>query len=251
MTTFDQDKSFIIGVGCQKAGTTTLAKFLKDNGVSFPKKKELHAFQNHRFTSRREYLSRLGLKRHDSGVFGEFTPNTIYNPTSLWNLSKILPEAKLIVSLRDPVERAFSAYHHAVGIGSVGDDESFHEIVLQSLRGTHRHWVKNILPMGLYGPQVRRLLELFPLEQVHFIDFDRMRSKDSQTTAEDLAKFCSIDLSQPDFIKVNQRSHYASRQLALTQEIDDSTRRLLKDFFAQSNSEVQKLVALDLDWIQN
>ena len=107
-------EDIVIGVGVQKAGTTSLAMYLQANGLQMNSGKELHAFHAVRPLSKQDYLQKLGYS-----LYGEYTPNYLDHPSAIWNLSQILPKAKQIVSWRNPVDRAFSAYLHAVGIGKV------------------------------------------------------------------------------------------------------------------------------------
>ena len=126
----DADKALIVGlgadrpsvdfviVGAQKCGTTALAHFLgqhPDIGMASPS--EVHMFDGPEY-SRRWTRSQIDARyapyfRHcdDELLRGESTPIYMYLPGVVPELKRYNPDMKLIVLLRDPVERAISNYH--------------------------------------------------------------------------------------------------------------------------------------------
>ena len=153
----------IVGAGCQKAGSSSICNFLAANGLVLPGKKELHAFRLRPVVkplTRTQYLGLLRVTNFEQ-VFGEFTPNYLAHPTAIWNLYKAVPEAKILVSVRNPVDRAFSAYTHAVGAGKIRSEISFADAVNSALKGTgHGHWIPGLITEGLYAKGIERLLNL-------------------------------------------------------------------------------------------
>lgn len=249
MEKFESERyQYLVGVGCQKSGTTSIAYFLRRNGILFPKKKELHAFSSYQFVSRSEYLRKMGVGRKP-GIYWEDTPNTIYQPTSLYNLSQILPEAKLIVSFRDPIERAFSAYHHAVGEGKISRKESFTDVVTQLLEGSSRDWVANMVNIGLYGPQVRRLFRLFERSRILIVDFDEIRTDRDSMLSSKIGNFGGFDVSSPEVLQRNERGIYKSKNRAASQSIDDSIRDKLLNFYHESDHELEELTGRRFGWM--
>lgn len=116
--------NFII-IGAQKCGTTSLLEALSAHPhVVPPKVKEPHFFDLnfHRGTSwyRRRFpfatlsTSRPVLQPGRRYMRGEATPYYLFHPLAAQRLASILPEAKLIALLRNPVDRAYSHYQHNV-----------------------------------------------------------------------------------------------------------------------------------------
>ena len=111
-------------VGAQKSGTTALAHFLSQHpeiGLASPK--EVHLFDaphycadwtpeqiDKRYGSRFEHCT-------DARILGEATPSYMFVPEIGRDLQRYNPELKLIVLLRDPVERAISHYYMEKGRG--------------------------------------------------------------------------------------------------------------------------------------
>jgi len=113
---------FII-IGGQKCGTTSLFHYLREHPrVRAPTRKETHYFTTH-FASQRLawYRSLFPTLLHrlvDSRIRTfEASPGYLYNPYAADRIKNLLPNVKLIVSLRNPVDRAYSHYHHSVRIG--------------------------------------------------------------------------------------------------------------------------------------
>ena len=107
----------------------------------------------------------------------------VYHPFALERIAHDMPSVKLVVMLRDPVERAFSAYKHELARGF--ERESFEkalELEDSRLAGeidrmqadpryesvAHRH--HSYRRRGHYAEQLERTFRLFPREQVHVID---------------------------------------------------------------------------------
>ena len=115
---------FVI-LGAQKAGTTTLYTQLSAHPSVMPAlRKEVHAFDaaprpigwyRAFFPRRRAMAARAA--RVGRAVTGEATPFYLFHPAAPARLHAVVPQARLVVIVRDPVERAVSGYHHAVRMG--------------------------------------------------------------------------------------------------------------------------------------
>ena len=115
---------FII-IGAQKSGTTSLYDLIsKHPGVMPPRHKELHYFSTSKYGwGTRWYrlnfptkLEKRILKKklHHQVITGEATPNYILHPNTKKRIKNLIPKAKIIVILRNPVDRAYSHYNHNV-----------------------------------------------------------------------------------------------------------------------------------------
>lgn len=98
---------------------------------------------------------------------GESTPFYLYSSAAHRRIRQQLPHAKLIVVLRDPVERAHSNWTHlwSAGLDPVGD---FVRACAQEERRIEAGWAEfwHYTALGRYGEQLQRLLAVFPREQV-------------------------------------------------------------------------------------
>jgi hypothetical protein len=104
--------AFII-IGAQKAGTTSLYKYLRQHPNIVPAlKKEVKFFDCNYdlgldwYRSHFPYHSKLNGQK----MTGEASPHYLFHPLAARRIANVLPEVKLIALLRNPVERAYSHY---------------------------------------------------------------------------------------------------------------------------------------------
>ena len=103
-----------LGIGVQKGGTTTLQCLLEQHpGAFLPAAKELHYFSLHYALGEDWYRQQFTGAMPDQRC-GEITPYYLFHPAVPSRIQALLPKARLIVLLRDPVERALSQYFHSV-----------------------------------------------------------------------------------------------------------------------------------------
>jgi hypothetical protein len=98
---------------------------------------------------------------------GESTPFYLYSEGAQQRIKALIPEAKLIVVLRDPIERAHSNWTHlwSAGLDPIGD---FVQACAAEDRRIADGWADfwHYLRLGLYGRQIEHLYTVFPPEQV-------------------------------------------------------------------------------------
>lgn len=106
----------VLGIGGMKCGTTSLYHYLTQHPqVGGSRAKELHYFDEQFAKPIRWY--RANFPRRASFVRLECTANYLHHPQAPRRAASVVPDAKLIVFLRDPVDRAYSHYHHSVRAG--------------------------------------------------------------------------------------------------------------------------------------
>ena len=114
-------------LGAQKSGTTTLYELLSRHpGVYLPPCKEVQYFTLESNRNTRWYSAHFQMANANQSC-GEITPYYLFHPAAPLRIRKLIPHAKLIVMLRDPVERALSGYFHSVrhGFESLALEEAF------------------------------------------------------------------------------------------------------------------------------
>src|SRR5690242_4033623 len=114
-------------IGAQRGGTTSLYQYLQVHPFIEPATtKEVHFFDRRFHKGLAWYrghfptaLEKYRADRLHNRLFliGEATPDYLFHPHTPRRVARILPWVKLIVLLRNPVERAYSHYHHAVDLG--------------------------------------------------------------------------------------------------------------------------------------
>lgn len=168
----DHRVNFIIA-GTQKGGTTALHAYLRDEpGVSMSATKELHFFDDEtQDWARPDYGAyHAAFEPADGRLRGEATPIYLYWPNSLERMAAYNPALKIILMLRDPVQRAWSHWKMEYARGA--EREPFAWCIREGRRrlldvepwGFHREF--SYVERGFYGEQLERLYGLFPREQV-------------------------------------------------------------------------------------
>ena len=185
---------FVCGV--QKAGTTSLHAHLSDHcDLSPPGKKELRFFINEDADwSSPDYHWLDTQFSPDDGekLRFETTPEYIFWPPSISRIHRYNSAAKLIMTFRDPFDRAWSEWcmRYSRGEETLPFSSAIREgrkrlIGLSPLALETRIW--SYIERGLYAEQVERVLKYFPREQVLFL------------RAEDLRRPCSFPRAHSQF----------------------------------------------------
>ena len=167
-----------LGIGVQKGGTTTLQRLLEQHPqVYLPPRKELHYFSLNFSKGEAWYRQQFAEAQPDQSC-GEITPYYVFHPQAPARIQALLPQARLILLLRDPVERALSQVAHSMRLGLepleleqalAAETERLEgaETVLAQPNGRHRsHQEHSYLARSRYELQLRRWLALFPKEQI-------------------------------------------------------------------------------------
>tara|TARA_B100000674_G_scaffold60527_1_gene42003 strand:- start:423 stop:1154 length:732 start_codon:yes stop_codon:yes gene_type:complete len=106
-----------LGLGTQKGGTTTLHRLLGEHPEVFlPACKEVHFFDQNYSEGEAWYRQHFQGARADQRC-GDITPFYLFHPDVPGRIHQHLPQARMIVLLRDPVERAISQVFHAQRLG--------------------------------------------------------------------------------------------------------------------------------------
>jgi len=171
--------SFLIA-GAQKGGTSALFDYLAEEpGLALSREKEVHFFDDEGHDwARPDYGAyHAQFLPADGRLRGEATPIYLYWPNSLERIAAYDPDMKLIVLLREPVERAWSHWKMEYARGA--ESQPFAWCVREGRQrlfdadpwGFHREYA--YVERGFYGEQIERLLGLFPRDQLLVL-----RSKD-------------------------------------------------------------------------
>jgi hypothetical protein len=181
--------SFLV-CGAQKAGTTALAGYLRQHPQLFlPAEKELHHFDDEQLNwgsgpwARRKRIRRyhrvFGSAPAES-LWGEATPIYMYWEAAAARIWQYNPAMRIIVILRNPIERAYS--HWAMERGRGADTLSFEQALAREATRCRtalpqQHRVYSYVDRGLYSAQLRRLWRFFGTEAVLVLRQEELREK--------------------------------------------------------------------------
>lgn len=247
---------FVI-IGAQKAGTTSLCTYLfRHPQVLPPRRKEIHFFDSPEYAYGSDWYRahfpidpRLTLahRRAPGGLLtGEASPYYLAYPHAPRRLYEVAPNAKLVVMLRNPVDRALSHYHHQIRHGR--EDLSFEDAIRaepERLAGelekmlededyySYNYWAYSYVARGLYAAQLERWYEHFPKEQILVIrseDFFRQTSSEMQKVTEHIGL---QDFALPRYGKQNAGTYT---------RLESSSREHISKYFEEANQRLTRVL---------
>ncbi|MEL4898588.1 sulfotransferase family protein [Crocosphaera sp. Alani8] len=188
--------------GVQKAGTTSVYKYLKQHPDVYlsPVKEpnflekdwdklaaEGHQFKPKQIATFKQYSNLFKDVTNETAV-GEISPNYLFHhETSIEQIKRYVPNAKLIAVLRNPVDRAISDY-----LMHVREAQSNTTLKEQIEYKANKSF---IILKGYYYTQVKHYFEAFSKEQVSILLYDDLRKNDQEFMRE-IYKTIGVD---PDF----------------------------------------------------
>ena len=236
--------SFIVA-GVQKAGTTAIHDFLAQHPhVALLRDQALHFFdKEEHFTGEPEYRILLG--NFDPGrrwrVAGEATADYLYYPRALERIARYNPEMKLIISLRNPVGRAFSQWNMRRGKGQE-PLEFLNALKRDQEIGIWKRPRGNAyLARSLYSAQLEKVFDLFPRHQVFVLKYEDFRAN----------PFSILDRIF-DFLGVGEAPRLKNKKRnlgAYSRKITMQEREYAADIFDDDITDVERLLGWDCsDW---
>jgi hypothetical protein len=248
-------------LGAQKAGTTALFSYLRQHpSIAGPPWKEVSFFDRHyrRGTAwyRGNFPNTLYLRRMQSRtgakpVVGEASPSYVFHPLGAERVQTVVPGARLIVLVRNPIDRALSHYHHEVALGrealsfedALAAEESRMHGELERMQDpayfSHAWWNFTYVSRGLYAEQLERWLARFPREQLLVVPSDDLGAQPGKTYRRILEFVGAPPHELASYPRVFSREY---------SQMEPGTRDLLRERFAEPNRRLYELLGRDLGW---
>ncbi len=250
-------------IGAQRAGTTSLYRYLVAHPAVGPVvlTKGAHYFDTNyekgigwyrsHFPSR--WYGRLVERRTGTRfITGEGSPYYVFHPLAPQRIAETLPDVKLILLLRNPVERAYSHHQHEVarGFEQLPFEEAL-EAEPERLAGeeerirqdpryrsfSHQH--HSYLARGRYLEQILRYRALFPPDQLLILVMEEFFADPERGYARVLDFLGLPPWRPPRFPRYNARRY---------DEMDPTIRRWLEERFRQANRDLAAYLGIDLAW---
>jgi hypothetical protein len=241
-------------IGAQKSGTTSLYRYLIQHPRIAPASaKELDFFSNDNFHRGVDwYLSQFPPK--EPGVLtGEASPYYMFHPYAPRRILEFDPGIKLIVVMRNPVERTYSHYHHQVHayremlsfeealareeerlegeIARMKEDETYHS-------KAHRRF--SYLAKSRYTEQLEVWFSLFPREQMLILNSEAM-FRNPEPVLDAVTSFLGLPPLRLDAYNRYMPGSY-------WEEMRPETRRMLIRYFRPHNRRLYELLGERYPW---
>jgi len=193
-------------VGAPKAGTSALYRYLDQHSqIYMSTRKEPHYFSiktvsendsRKPIRSKKKYLSLFNNVKKEK-IVCEASTSYLSDPEAPKLIREIIPQAKILISIRDPIERAFSAYLMIRNSGLV--EPTFHKQLQLELNQKMDLDKPNChLYAGLYSENILRYLNIFGSNQIKTIIFEEWITN-PQKTIEEIIEFLEIDVPSDEF----------------------------------------------------
>jgi hypothetical protein len=189
-------------VGVPKAGTSSIYHYLNQHPqVYMSPFKEPHFFSfegeckpDWGITDLESYHSLFNGTENEV-AFGEASTWYLYSQTAAERIKHHIPNVKIIMMLRNPIDRAYSSFLFNIQCGweSISDfEEALH---LESSRiSNNESWDFHYLNAGLYYDQIQRYYNLFPKNQINIFLYEDFKC-DSLKVINDIFNFLGVDHS--------------------------------------------------------
>jgi hypothetical protein len=241
-------------IGAQKAGTTALYAYLRRHpAITGPSWKEVSYFDRHYERGEAWYRGNFpNVVRARGKLVGEASPSYIFHPLGPERVKALVPEARLVALVRNPVDRALSHYHHEVALGR--EPLRFEEALdaeEERLRGEEERlaaepgyfssawWSHAYKARGRYAEQLERWLELFPRKQLLILPSEELGTDPEPTHAQVLEFLGAAPHRLDSYPRVYERQYEA---------MDAETRERLAAEFEAPNRRLYELLGRDLGW---
>src|ERR1044071_4465915 len=183
------DRIDFIVPGAQKSGTTALHYFLKGHPqIVLPDRQEMHFFDDEEIFSgpfdyqllHRPFPPRI----RSTSIVGEVTPSYLYWGPAMERIHAYHPRIKLVILLRNPIDRAFAHWN----MQRFKDREPLD--FLAALKEEPRRIAQPLsiesrrfayVDRGFYSVQLERVFNFFPRGQVKLVKFDDFRDRKQDT----------------------------------------------------------------------
>lgn len=264
-------------VGAQKAGTTSLHFYLSQHEkLSGSVPKEIHYFDREDNFNLGDQWYRNHFKDHNAtteNLYFEGTPDYLYRSFSAEKIYQFNLNMKIIILLREPVARAYSAWNmfrdfkegrkgipDSVKTGYIKDlpnniyDQlyrnkegfpSFKECVnmeMSYLENSSSLEEPSFVRRGIYVSQIEKYLSLFPSNQVKILGFRDLIDNKVQTLNE-ILNFLNIESSEWKFLKDEPRN-----ARSYNRQIDEETQSILEFFYEPFNEKLFQLIQGKPNW---
>jgi len=205
--------NFLI-IGAAKSGTTSLSKYINQHPevyMGLVKETNFFALKGKEFPYRMSTITPGYFEKEiitdiaayealfkgltNETAIGEASPIYLYSKDACESIHSHIPNAKLIVILRNPVDRAYSNFLHHLREGLETTD-SFDEALAQEEERIHDYWWWGFhyTKAGFYYEQLKRYFDRFDSKNIKVFLYEDLIS-DSERLLQDIFEFLSLDIN--------------------------------------------------------
>jgi len=246
-------------IGAKRCGTTSLYQHLPEHPCISKSPHDNMGFFNDNFhlgvNWYKSFFPTTFTRKKIKSKFGNFlafdvTTKYMEEESTANNVYQTKPNMKIIIILRNPVDRAYSQYH--LSVRQTAERRSFEDVVEENMnrlnKESHEYYeIKprfsakedNYLKKGLYALQLRYWLKIFPRENILIVSTEEFESN-QQIIYNKIFEFLNISKFEVKNTKKMEKGNYPPMK--------SETRNLLLDYFRSHNHELFELINIKFDW---
>ena len=240
----EQAPDFLI-IGAGKCGTTSLYSYLGYHPqILLPNNKEINFFSKNFTNGLDWYLSQFpSITDSSDFITGEASPSYFFKPHVPERIYEIAPNTKLIVLLRNPVERSISDYYQNRKTGQV--TRTLEEVIMGGMKYFQKTTIDDLSHSGgtlfqsLYFLKLQRWMQIFPREQ-----FLILKSEDFFENPAKIMKRVFQFLELPEVIN----NQYQKFNTGSYPPLEESIRQELAEFFYPHNKKLEEYLQIQFNW---
>lgn len=248
-------------IGVQRAGTTSVYKYL----IQHPQISVTHPCRETYYFDIEEnyqkgfgwYLGHFPFKfQKQNKLTFEASPSYLYYPQIPQRLKQDLGEIKMIVMLRNPAERAYSAWQmfHSYSsnvhqhLKERADTRSFSEAIAEELNpeSNTAKYPYNYIDRGKYAHQLKNYYKYFHKENILVLQFEKIKTEFDQVLSQ-VCDFLEIDRFSHNQLRELKEQKYAAAKYKTSDE-DLAVMDKLAEYFLPFNEQLSQLLNSDYNW---
>ena len=250
---------FVI-IGAQKAGTSSLYNYLiRHPDILKARRKEVEFFSINYDLGEDWYRAYFPVEarvramrtaRRRPVVTGEASPYYLFHPLAPERCRRLLPDARLVVLLREPVERAFSHYRFELSRGR--ETLTFEEALdaeearlageaatIRSGGRGREHQYHSYVARGFYAEQLERWFACYPREQFLILRSEELFERPEAIYRQATAFVGAEAIEPPTFNIINE---------GRPSNLDPALRARLDALYEDPNRRLEELLGRQLGW---
>jgi len=246
-------------IGAPKCGTTSVYDYLIRHPNIFPaKEKEVQFFNSDSNVGYRSYFPTVFTKYYkksiqkQSFITGESTPHYLYSDKAPERVKRLIPHAKLIIILRNPIDRSYSHYNFHVKNRNLkvsfekciqremdqkrnpDNDSTKFETVNEIIKSGSYPYLED----GIYVDKMEKWMEIFPQNQFLILEINELKNPQ---------KFFTKIF---EFLQVlnHEIKNIDKKNVGKYEKMDNKTRDMLIEYFKPHNDRLCKFLGQKFDW---
>ena len=267
----------------RKTDFISLNKKIQTDKIEFDSKGNIITRHQLYIDTEESYLSLFeASNKENHKIKGEASVSYLYSKDAAKNIYSFNPESKIIIILRNPIERAFSHFLMDLRLGNT-NYTNFMDAVKSDFDNKNKGWgVSHLyIELGLYYNQIQRYFKVFPKAQIKIYSYEEFK-KNNQVIIKDIYKFLDVPFFELDLknnsnkaeiiknkyyqklyskfrpllgkfisneIKSKIKGHiFTAKGLPL---LSGNEKKLMKHYFLDDINELKKITSIDITSWEN